>query len=272
MEETVKEKSSKHPSDHTARKAFAAAFPYTIPIFAGFWFLGMTYGIYMNVSGFSFWYPMVMSLTIFAGSVEFVAVNLLLGAFNPLQALAMTLMINARHLFYGISMLDRFRGTGWKKFYLIFGMCDESFSINYTARISEDVDRGWFMFFVTLLNHFYWFFGATQGGIFGSLIRFNTEGLDFVMTAMFVVIFMEQWLKEKDHVSSLLGLLISLICLIAFGADNFIIPAMIAMLGVLTLMRKAGKFSEVPSGGPEEAAGECPEVSGLETGKGDEAQ
>lgn len=219
------------------KKAFKAAFPYTIPIFAGFWFLGMTYGIYMNVSGFSFWYPMLMSLTIFAGSMEFVAVNLLLGAFNPLQALAMTLMINARHLFYGISMLDKYRGTGWKKFYLIFGMCDESFSINYTAEIPEGTDRGWFMFFVTLLNQFYWFFGATLGGIFGSLIHFSTEGLDFVMTAMFVVIFLEQWLKEKNHVSAVMGILLSLLCLIAFGADHFMIPAMLAIFASLTLTR-----------------------------------
>ena len=220
------------------KKAFTTAFPYTIPIFAGFWFLGITYGIYMNVSGFSFWYPMLMSITIFAGSIEFVTVNMLLGAFNPLQAFAMTLMINARHLFYGISMLDKFRGVGRKKFYLIFGMCDESFSINYTADIPEDVDRGWFMFFVTLLNHFYWFSGATLGGIFGSLIHFDTEGLEFVMTAMFVVIFMEQWLKEKDHTSSVLGLVISVLCLIAFGADNFIIPAMLAILAVLSLLRR----------------------------------
>lgn len=219
------------------KKAFKAAFPYTIPIFAGFWFLGMTYGIYMNVSGFSFWYPMLMSLTIFAGSMEFVAVNLLLGAFNPLQALAMTLMINARHLFYGISMLDKYRGTGWKKFYLIFGMCDESFSINYTAEIPEDTDRGWFMFFVTLLNQFYWFFGATLGGIFGSLIHFSTEGLDFVMTAMFVVIFLEQWLKEKNHVSAVMGILLSLLCLIAFGTDHFMIPAMLAIFASLTFTR-----------------------------------
>ena len=220
------------------RKAFRAAFPHTIPIFAGFWFLGMTYGSYMNVSGFPLWYPMIMSLVIFAGSVEFVAVNMLLGAFNPLQALTMTLMINARHLFYGISMLDKFRGMGWKKIYLIFGMCDETFSINCTAEPPADVDRGWFMFFVTLLNHFYWFFGATLGGIFGSLIHFSTEGLDFVMVAMFVVIFLEQWLKEKDHTSSLLGVALSLVCLIAFGPDDFIIPAMIAMLGILTLLRK----------------------------------
>lgn len=230
---------------HTIERAFRAAFPFTIPIFAGFWFLGFTYGIYMNVSHFSFWYPMLMSLTIFAGSIEFVTVNLLLGAFNPLQALAITLMINARHLFYGISMLEKYKGTGFKKFYLIFGMCDESFSINYTADIPMDVDRGWFMFFVTLLNHFYWFFGSTLGGILGSIIHFNTKGLEFVMTAMFVVIFMEQWLKEKNHYSALIGIVLSLLCLIAFGSENFIIPTMIGILGVLTLLRnpleKAGE-------------------------------
>lgn len=218
-------------------RAAKAAFPHTIPIFASFWFLGLTYGIYMNVSGFSFLYPMLMSLTIFAGSIEFVTVNMLLGAFNPLQAFAMTLMINARHLFYGISMLDKFKGMGWKKFYLIFGMCDESFSINYTAEIPADVDRGWFMFFVTLFNHFYWFSGSTLGGIFGSLIHFNTEGLEFVMTAMFVVIFMEQWMKEKKHTSALLGLGLSLLCLTAFGVERFLIPAMAAILIALTLLR-----------------------------------
>ncbi|MDO4300224.1 MAG: azaleucine resistance protein AzlC [Clostridia bacterium] len=220
------------------KKAFKAAFPHTIPIFAGFWFLGLTYGIYMNISGFNFLYPMLMSLTIFAGSVEFIAVNLLLGSFNPIQALVMALMINARHLFYGIAMLDKYKGTGWKKFYLIFGMCDESFSINYTADIAEDIDKSWFMFFVTLLNHFYWFSGATLGGIFGSFINFNTEGLDFVMTAMFVVIFMEQWLKDTKHINSLLGLSISILCLIAFGADNFIIPSMLGIIAMLTLIRK----------------------------------
>ena len=226
----------------TIKKAFQCAFPHTIPIFAGFWFLGMTYGIYMNASGFSFWYPMLMSLTIFAGSMEFVAVNLLLGAFNPLQAFAMTLMINARHLFYGLSMLDKYRGTGWKKFYLIFGMCDESFSINYTAEIPEDVDRGWFMLFVTLLNQFYWFSGSTLGGLFGSLLRFNTEGLEFVMTAMFVVIFLDQWLKEERHTSALVGLGLSLLCLLAFGPGDFIIPAMLAILAALTGLR--GRLEE----------------------------
>lgn len=163
---------------------------------------------------------------------------MLLGAFDPVQALLMTLMINARHLFYGISMLDKYRGTGWKKFYLIFGMCDESFSINYTAKIPNDIDKGWFMFFVTALNHLYWFSGAALGGISGSMLHFNTEGLEFVMTAMFAVIFLEQWLKEKRHTSAVLGVGLSLLCLLIFGSDNFIIPAMASLLAALTCLRK----------------------------------
>lgn len=218
-------------------KALKAAFPHTIPIFAGFWFIALTYGIYMNAEGFNFLYPCFMSMAIFAGSMEFVTVTLLLGNFDPIGALMLTLMVNAHHLFYGISMLDKFRGTGLKKLYLIFGMCDETFSINYTADIPEDVDKGWFMFFVTLLNQLYWVTGATLGGLFGSLIKFNTEGLDFVMTAMFVVIFMEQFLKEKNHIPSFLGLGISLLCLIIFGADNFIIPSMIGILVILSAAR-----------------------------------
>lgn len=225
-------------------KALKCAFPHTIPIMTGFLFLGMSYGIYMHVSGFSFWYPMLMAMTIFAGSVEFVCVNFLLGAFNPLQAFIVTLILNARHIFYGISMLDRFKGMGWKKIYLIFGMCDETFSVNYTADIPKDVDSGWFMFFVTLLNQIYWVLGATLGGLFGSLITFNTEGLDFVMTAMFVVIFLEQYLKDKNHLSSYIGLSVSLLMLIFFGADNFMIPAISGILVCLSVARKSMEEKE----------------------------
>lgn len=225
-------------------KALKCAFPHTIPIMTGFLFLGMSYGIYMHVSGFSFWYPMLMAMTIFAGSVEFVCVNFLLGAFNPLQAFIVTLILNARHIFYGISMLDRFKGMGWKKIYLIFGMCDETFSVNYTADIPKDVDSGWFMFFVTLLNQIYWVLGATLGGLFGSLIMFNTEGLDFVMTAMFVVIFLEQYLKDKNHLSSYIGLSVSLLMLIFFGADNFMIPAISGILVCLSVARKSMEEKE----------------------------
>ena len=205
---------------------------------AGFLFLGMTYGVYARVSGLDFWYPMLMSLLIYAGSAEFVAVNLLLGAFDPLLAFFTILMINARHLFYGVSLLEKYKGTGRKKPYLIFGLTDESFSINCSLDVPNGVDRGWFYFLITALNQCYWFVGASLGGLFGSFVFFNTEGLDFVMTAMFVVIFLEQWLKEKDHTASLLGIGFSVGCLLLFGADRFLLPTMAAILLSLTLLRK----------------------------------
>ena len=223
---------------HRIKQAFCEAFPHTIPILAGFLFLGIAYGVYMHTLGFSALYPIVMSLTIFAGSMEFVAANLLLLPFDPLGAFLLALMVNARHLFYGISMLEKYRGVGKKKWYLIFGMCDESFSINYTAQIPPTVDRGWFLFFVTLLNHIYWVVGASLGGLFGTLVPFSAEGLSFVMTALFLVLFMEQWKKEKRHASALLGAGLSLACLVVFGSENFIIPAMLSILAVLTLLRR----------------------------------
>lgn len=226
-------------------KALKAAFPQTIPIFTGFCFLGLAYGIYMNASGFSFVYPMFMSLLIFGGSLEFVAVEMLLSPFAPLSVIVMTLLIQARHLFYGISMLDKYKGMGWKKFYLIFGMCDESFSINCSADIPEDVDKGWFMFFVTLLNQFYWVASATIGGLIGSLLKINTDGISFVMTAMFVVIFLDQWLKEDSHISSFIGIVVSAICLICFGADSFMLPTMACILLLLTVFRKNIEKDEV---------------------------
>ena len=222
----------------TISRAFKCAFPYTIPIFAGFCFLGMTYGIYAKTSGFSFWYPLAMSIAIFGGSLEFLTVSMLLAPYAPVQVLLTALLIQARHLFYGISMLDKYKGTGWKKPYLIYGMCDETFSVNCTAKIPPDVDRGWFYFFVTLLDQIYWVAGATIGGILGGVLHFNTNGLDFVMTAMFVVIFMEQWIKDRRHVSQWIGLAAGVICLLIFGADNFLIPTMICILCALTALRK----------------------------------
>ena len=219
------------------KAAFFAAFPNTIPILAGFLFLGIAYGIYMNRCGFKFYYPMFMSFIIFAGSVEFATVSWLLGSFDPVNIFFLTLMINARHLFYGLSMLEKYNIPGWKKLYLIYGMCDESFSINATVDVPKDIDRGCFMFFVTMLNQIYWVAGATIGGIFGSFIPFDTKGIEFVMTALFVVIFLENWLKEKDHSASVIGLFISFICLIIFKGTNFIIPSMIIILSVLTLIR-----------------------------------
>ena len=219
------------------KAAFFAAFPNTIPILAGFLFLGIAYGIYMNQSGFKFYYPMFMSFIVFAGSVEFATVSWLLGSFDPINIFFLTLMINARHLFYGLSMLEKYNIPGWKKLYLIYGMCDESFSINATVDVPKDIDKGLFMFFVTMLNQIYWVAGATIGGIFGSFISFDTKGIEFVMTALFVVIFLENWLKEKDHSASVIGLFISFICLTIFKGTNFIIPSMIIILSVLTLIR-----------------------------------
>ena len=220
------------------KKAFKAAWPKTIPIMAGFLFLGFSYGVYMNVSGFSFVYPMVMSAVIYGGSLEFLTVSMLLSPFAPLQVFTVSLMIQARHLFYGISMLEKFKGTGLKKFYLIYGMCDETFSVNYVADISADVDRGWFMFFVTLFNQIYWVLGATLGGLFGSLITFNTKGLDFVMTALFAVIFLDRLMTEKKHYTAAIGVLSALVCRLIFGADSFMLPTMGLMLLLLTAFKK----------------------------------
>lgn len=220
------------------KKAFKAAWPKTIPIMAGFLFLGFSYGVYMNVSGFSFVYPMVMSAVIYGGSLEFLTVSMLLSPFAPLQVFTVSLMIQARHLFYGISMLEKFKGTGLKKLYLIYGMCDETFSVNYVADIPADVDRGWFMFFVTLFNQIYWVLGATLGGLFGSLITFNTKGLDFVMTALFAVIFLDRLMTEKKHYTAAIGVLSALVCRIIFGADSFMLPTMGLMLLLLTAFKK----------------------------------
>ena len=221
------------------RAALKAAFPHTIPVFAGYCFLGMSYGILMKTSGFPFWYPMVTSMVIFAGSMEFMTVNLLLGAFDLVQAMALTLMINARHLFYGLSMLETYKGMGAKKPYLIFGLTDETFSVNCATNPPAGIDKGWFYFFITLLNQSYWVLGATLGGIFGSFIRFNTEGLDFVMTALFVVILLEYLLTTKDKRSALIGMVLSLGCLLVFGTGSFMLPAMALMLLSLTWI--AGK-------------------------------
>lgn len=221
----------------TRIRALRAAFPHTIPILAGFSFLGFAYGIYMAASGYNFIYSTLISIVVFGGSIQFVLVGLLVSGFEPFNALALTLMINARHLFYGISMLEKYRVPGRKRYYLIFGMCDETFSINCTAEPPEGVDKGWFMFFVTLLNQSYWVTASLLGGLFGGLVSFNTQGLDFVMTALFVVIFLEQWLRDELHHSALIGLGASALCLFVFGSGNFIIPAMALILLALSLLR-----------------------------------
>ena len=221
------------------RVAFKTAFPRTLPILAGFIFLGMSYGFYMRTQGFALFFPVVMSIVIFGGSLEFVTVSMLLSPFAPMTAFFMALVIQARHLFYGVAMLDKYKGTGSFKPYLIYGMCDESFSINCSAEIPEGVDKKRFYFCVTLLNHFYWVCGAALGSLIGGFVTFNTEGIEFVMTAMFVVIFLENWLKEKRHISSLIGVLSSVLCLLVFGKDSFLIPAMLCIVCLLTVFKRS---------------------------------
>ncbi|MCQ2543478.1 MAG: AzlC family ABC transporter permease [Lachnospiraceae bacterium] len=226
-------------------RALKAAFPNTIPIMAGFFFIGITYGIYMRASGFPIIYPTIMSIIIFGGSLEFVAVEMLLSPFAPVSVFMMALLIQARHLFYGLSMLEKYKNTGFKKLYLVYGLCDESFSINYTANIPEGVDKSWFYFFVTMLNQSYWVIGATTGALIGSLFKFEIKGISFVMTAMFVVIFLDQWMKEKIHISAFIGIGASLVCLLIFGPNSFMLPTMIVILSILAIFKKPFSRLEV---------------------------
>ena len=242
---------------HVCWRALLAAFPYTTPILAGFAFLGFAYGVYMNVMGFPFYYPFLLALVIFGGSLEFVAVSLLLAPFAPLATFLLALLIQARHLFYGLSLFDTYRGLGWKRFFLIYGLCDETFSIVFTAkrRLPKDVDRGWFMLWITWLNEGYWVLSALLGGLVGGMLPFDTTGLGFVMTAMFVVIFLEQWLHESCHATAMLGILAAGGCLALFGAQSFMVPAMVIILLALLLARRpleqryATPFSESEAAG-----------------------
>ena len=220
------------------QKALKAAFPKTIPVMTGYLFLGIAYGIYMNVSGFPFWYPMLTAVAIYGGSLEFLVVSMLLTPFAPLQTFLMALLIQARHLFYGIAMLDRYKGLGRKRVYLIFGLSDETFSLAYATPVPQGVDRGWVLFFITLLDQCYWIIGASLGGLLGSLLAFNTQGLDFVMTAMFTVILVDQLKKEKKPYTELIGLGCTVACLLLFGPDGFLLPAMGSILLLLTIFRK----------------------------------
>lgn len=227
-------------------KALKAAFPSTIPVLAGYSFIGITYGILMVTSGFPVFYPVMTAIIVYTGSMEFLLVSILMSSFNPASCFVTALMVGARHLFYGISMLDKYKGAGWRKFYLIYTTSDETFAVNFSAKIPDGIDRYDYYMWVSLLDQAYWVGGTALGAVFGSFITFNTRGLDFVMTAMFVTIFMDQWVKDgtkirsmlKDHASEIIGVLGSLACLLIFGPDNFIIPSMIVILAALTFMRR----------------------------------
>lgn len=216
------------------RKTFQSAFPNTIPVLTGFLVLGMAYGVLMQTKGYGVLWSVLMSAIAFCGSMQFVAITLLTTVFNPVQAFLLSIMVNARHLFYGISMLHKYKGLGKIRFFLIYVLCDETFSISSSVEPPEGVNRKYFYFTISLLDYLYWIIGTFLGGVLGNLITFNTTGLDFVLTALFVVLFLEQWKNKDNRIPAVIGVVGTVIGLTLFGKSNLVIPSMIIIL--LTLM------------------------------------
>lgn len=228
--------------------ALKAAVPCTLPVLTGYLVLGLAYGIYARSMGLAVWCAPLMALVVYGGSLEFVAVSLLVSPFAPAAAFFMALLIQARHLFYGLAMLERYRTPGLRRSYQIFALTDETFSVVYSAQPPAGVDEGWFRFFISLLDHGYWVGSAALGSVLGAALPFDTTGIDFVMTALFTVIFLEQSRTRGQKVSALAGLGVSAACLALFGADSFLLPAMAGILIALLALR--GRIE--PKGGAEE--------------------
>ena len=224
------------------------AFKQSVPIMAGYIVLGMGFGVLLESKGYGVIWAIAMSVFIYAGSMQYVAINLITGGASLIATALMTLMVNARHLFYGISMLDKYKNTGKYKPYLIFALTDETYSLVCSGKIPEGVDRNKYYFLVSLFDQVYWVIGSVIGSVVGSVLNFNTAGIDFSMTALFLVVFVEQWKSTKDHASAITGVAASVACLLFFGAGNFVIPAMISITVILLLMRKFRKGSEEAAG------------------------
>ena len=225
-----------HQSDW--RKGLRAAFPATIPVLTGYLCLGMAFGLLMQTKGYGPFWAGLMSVLAYCGSMEYVAVTLLTIAFDPLQAFLLTLMVNARHIFYGLSLLDKYKGLGHVRSFLIFGLTDETFSLATTLEPPEGVIRKWFYFFITLLDYLYWVIASVLGAVLGTLLDFNSKGLDFALTSLLVVLFLEQWKKPENRPAGLVGMACAVVSLIIFGPDNLVIPAMVLILAVLLGGRK----------------------------------
>ena len=220
------------------RRALRAAFPATIPVMTGYLCLGMAFGVLMKTNGYGPFWAGLMSLMCFAGSMQFVTITLLTTAFDPVQAFLLSVMVNARHIFYGLAVLDKYKGLGKVRAFLIFALTDESFSLVTTVEPPEGVERKNFYFWISFLNYLYWAGGSIAGGLVGSLITFDTTGMDFALTALFVVLFMEQVKKKENRPAGLIGVGCTVLALVLFGADNLVIPAMILILLVLLGGRK----------------------------------
>ena len=213
------------------KKGWRRAFPDTIPVMAGYLVLGMGFGILLRTKGFGLWWALGMSAFIYAGSMQYVGVGLLTGGAGVLTTAVTTLLVNARHFLYGISMLERYRAAGRGKPYLIFALTDETYSLV----CGEGEKDTAYCFRVSLLDQCYWVGGTVLGSLAGALLRFNTEGIDFALTALFITVFLEQWLTEKNHAPALIGVGVSTVCLLLFGADSFLLPAMAGIVALLML-------------------------------------
>lgn len=227
------------------KSAARAAFLATIPVMTGYLFLGFGFGIYLSENGYGLPWAFCMSLFIYAGSMQYVAVSLLTGGANLITAALTTLMVNARHLFYGISMLDTYRNTGKQKPYLIFALTDETYSIVSQDRIPDGISRNAYFFLVSLFDQCYWVAGSVLGSAAGNWVPINYEGIDFVLTALFVTIFVEQWLSNKEHTPALVGFFGTALCLLLFGKDIFLIPSMVLIAVILTVAQKQKEVSHV---------------------------
>lgn len=216
----------------------------TLPIMTGYVFLGFGFGIVMNQAGYGLGWSLALSLFTFAGSMQYVTVGLLSQGVSLLTAALTTVAVNARHIFYGISMVDAYKGMGKAKPYLIFGLTDETYSLVARGTVPEGVSKKGYWFFVTLFDQSWWVLGTVLGACVGSILKLNYEGIDFALTALFVTIFVEQWLSVKDHRPALIGVGASLVCLLIFGAGSFLIPAMAVIAGALIAMRRLGKEAD----------------------------
>lgn len=225
------------PEKKSFKKAAKLALVSTIPIFTGYLMLGAGFGILLSEQNYGPLWALFMSITMFAGSMQYVGVDLLAAGASLISTAVMTVMVNARHLFYGISMIDKYRGAGKKKIYMMFGLTDETYSLLCDAKVPNDVDFHTYGFLVTLFDHCYWITGCVLGAVIGTVLPFEFRGIEFVLTALFVSIFTEQWLSTKDHVPALIGVFSTAICLVLFGSENFLIPSMIGITLLLTALR-----------------------------------
>lgn len=209
---------------------FRFALGKSMPVLLGYVTLGLGYGLYMHNLGFSFWYPTLMALTIYGGSVEFVIANMLVQHFNPLNVLLITLVVGFRQSFYALSMLKQYRHAGWRKWLLIFGLTDETFVINHYTKVPQEMSQVKVNTWITVLDWGYWVLGDFLGGFLGSVFQLQVKGLDFVMTALFIVLALDQFLQEKSHVSSISGVLITIISLLAVGKTYFLIVTLLLLV------------------------------------------